>query len=420
MSSLRARIVAFLVVAIIAVLAIATVVAVVTLGRPDTQIIIQATNRQLRLLAEPSIRGAGLPILDAPLAGPIVERVTAALRADLAEGGPPLDVIVTRSPESNGLLASVPMPGGGWVAVPVLGLRTPGTEWQLLAGYLGFLVAASIIIAILAARILTRPLTVLEEAIAVVSQDGTLPPLQEDVGPAEVRAAARAVNRLSKRLHSAMESRIRLVAAAGHDLRTPMTRMRLRTEFVADDEEREAWIRDLDELDRLADSAIALVREETAGRDSEPVRIDELAASVVDEIRGIGLPVQIGTTRPATVRVGPLALRRALRNLVINAATHGGGATVSVTQKDGAALVEIEDSGSGIPEEKLSQVFEPFFRVDPARQKVIPGAGLGLSIANEIVRRFGGSLTIRNRQSGGLSQTVALPLADPAPERTEA
>jgi signal transduction histidine kinase len=188
-----------------------------------------------------------------------------------------------------------------------------------------------------------------------------------------------------------------------------MTRMRLRAEFF-DDPDREKWLADLDELDRIADSAIRLVREEIAEDDSDPVRLDSLLCEVVNELSELQLDVAIADVEPAEVDIKPLALKRALRNLVINAATHGKSATVSLARKDDAFAIQIIDRGPGIPEALLKRATEPFFRVDPARSSS-RGAGLGLAIAKEIIQRNSGSLTLTNAPAGGLVQTIELPAA---------
>jgi signal transduction histidine kinase len=202
---------------------------------------------------------------------------------------------------------------------------------------------------------------------------------------------------------------MRLLAAAGHDLRTPITRMRLRAEFVEDDEERSLWLSDLDELERIADSAILLVREESGKAAPETVWLDRLVADVAGELKNQNLDVTVTEAQPVSVRANRLGLARALRNLMINAATHGRSARVRVEGSEGAkAQVIVEDEGPGIPPELLGQVFEPFFRVDPGRRQNIAGAGLGLTIAREIVQRAGGDIKISNRKDGGLKQVVEL------------
>jgi signal transduction histidine kinase len=375
--------------------------------------------RQIRLISQLAGSGgaavaAGLTFDPVPAAGLVSPHFTESLRHALARTGEPLMVVVTR-PEREShpgpaggprMTVSIPVSGRGWLLMPLQDLPPPGPPWMLLVGYMALIAVGATAVALFAAAKMSRPLVMLEQAITSIGPDGNLPTLPES-GPDEVRATARALNRLSARLRTAMESRMRLVAAAGHDLRTPMTRLRLRAEFLPD-EERDQWLNDLEELDRIADSAIGLVREEAETGTAEPLALDRLITALVDDLAGLGMDVRLGTVEPAWTRAGPLALKRALRNLIINAASHGGGATVEVFLRHEVPTVVISDRGPGIPPELVEQVFEPFFRVDPGRRQQVPGAGLGLAIAREIVVRCGGAIAIRNRDGGGLIQTVTL------------
>jgi signal transduction histidine kinase len=206
-----------------------------------------------------------------------------------------------------------------------------------------------------------------------------------------------------------MESRMRLVAAAGHDLRTPITRMRLRAEFLPD-QEQSAWLRDLDELRRIADSSIQLVHEEVERKSDESVRLDKLTETVVEELTATGLTIELVGSTPVLIRAAPLAITRVIRNILTNAATHGKGCKALVEARLDSAVLVIEDRGPGIPEAVIDRVFEPFFRIDPARQQFIPGAGLGLAIAKEIVGRHNGEIALTNRAAGGLRQEIKFPL----------
>ncbi|MCZ7594929.1 MAG: ATP-binding protein [Hyphomicrobium sp.] len=145
--------------------------------------------------------------------------------------------------------------------------------------------------------------------------------------------------------------------------------MRLRAEFVENEEDRELWLRDIDELDRIADSAIQLVREEAGKAEPELLRIDEVVGDIADELRTHGYKISVTRLEPARVNAGRIALARALRNLMINSATHGVHAHVEVSQQSDRAIVTIVDEGPGIPEHLMGQVFEPFFRADPARRR---------------------------------------------------
>ena len=417
MNTLRARVILLLVVAIIAVVGIASFVALMLLREPSPARTVDPFARQIRLIADLVENGIGpvgnpgraadFEVHPTPAPGE-PDRGTAVLRDAMRTTGADLPLVVTRRNPGAPLVLSVQIDPHRWLWLPMPDLPVPQGVPVAFAGWMLLLVLGAIGIAVIAADKLIRPLALLEGTIARIGPDGILPELPE-TGPAEMKTTARTLNRLSARLRAAMESRMRLVAAAGHDLRTPMTRMRLRAEFLAD-EEREAWLRDLDELDRIADSAIRLVREEVEGGDGEPLRLDRLVETVCAELAEQALPVALARTEPASIRAAPLALKRALRNLVINAATHGKGAEVALDAAGGEARIVITDRGPGIPPELIDQVFEPFFRVDPARRQTVPGAGLGLAIAREIIIRAGGRIEIANRPDGGLIQTVTLPL----------
>lgn len=352
-----------------------------------------------------------------PVAGEILEGPTAELKESFRNAGLSFDVVVKQT-AGGGQAASVNF-GPGWLTWPVPSHAPPPLVWFGIAGWMGLIAIGVIGVALIFAHQTTKQLKFLETMAKAVGSDGILPRVREE-GSAEIRATARALNMMGESLRNAVESGMRLVAAAGHDLRTPMTRMRLRAEFL-DDDERSQWLNDLDELDRIADSAIQLVREETVGKGTQPVRVDALVRQTCWELAIMKLPVELRSLDCVTVKISPLAFTRALRNLVINAATHGVGARVSVTAKTETALVTIEDDGPGIPEKDLSSVFEPFFRADPARRKHIPGVGLGLAIAKEIIERQGGALAIENRKPCGLRQTlsferqVAMSPADASP-----
>ena len=317
--------------------------------------------------------------------------------------GHPLDIAVTYNVDDGRIrTASISVGPQGWLMVDYDPPSDP--EWW---GWLLLITLSVGSIAVFVSNRMSKPLALLESAVESVDPNGTLPMLPEE-GPAEVRATAAAINLLSSRLKKAIESRMRLVAAAGHDFRTPLTRMRLRAEFVADEEERSLWLQDIDELKQVADSAIQLVREETTRNLPEVIKLDDLIMSVVTELQEQDFAMELTDAASVSVKADRLALRRALRNLCINAATHGLGGTVCVTGGD-KARVTISDRGPGIDPSLLDQVFEPFFRADRARTQKFPGAGLGLSISREIIRKEGGDISIANKEGGGLIQVIELP-----------
>lgn len=414
MNSLRAKLAMLLVAVIVAIVGLLTAVLFYFLGPPPgPRHSIGPIAEVIETLARVA-ESSGVPPLAHSLPDGMLDPfITERLQEELRQRGSSLDARVYRAGREQPSFVAARIEGKGWMTMPIPDLPPPDPGWGVMGKWLLLLTFGAVTIAVFVANRMVRPLVLLENAVEAVGPDAILPELPEQ-GPAEVRATARALNLLSARLRSAMESRMRLVAAAGHDLRTPITRLRLRAEFVANAEEKEAWLRDLDELERIADSAIELVRDES---DKAPPQDIDLAAFVREtalELRNQGLDVNIEETQPVEVRTRRLALSRALRNLMINAATHGVRAHVSVSVTDGKALVRITDEGPGIPEGVIGRVFEPFFRVDPARRQSIPGAGLGLSIAREIIQRAGGVVRIYNGPHVGLVQEIELPIAQRA------
>ena len=415
MTSLRVKIAVLLVVVIVSVVALLAALFFTLFPPPRIDREMTGLAQHVRMASQLAELGIeDYPLAAQPSARPVDRRMTKRLRRALAENAPGVDaqkVTVSRPKRGEGRVISVPIPGRGWMLFPLSGPGPRAPPWMIFLIWLVLLTLAVTAIAIVVAHRMVQPLVLLETAVESVGPDATLPRLPE-TGPAEARAAAKALNSLSARLQAAMESRMRLVAAAGHDLRTPITRMRLRAEFVDDPEDRALWLRDIDEMQHIADSAISLVREEVDQATPEPIALDKLIAEIVGELQKQNHAVTLMDTTPAVVRCGPLALSRALRNLIIHAATHGLRARVRVVKgRRGTVEVIISDEGPGIPQHLLSQVFEPFFRADPARSQRIPGAGLGLTIAREIIRRAGGEIEIENRPRGGMLQTVRLPEA---------
>lgn len=408
MNSLRARIALLLIVVIVSVVALATALSLIVLGPPGAKVTIEPVARDVMLVSRLAQRAPDAVTLHPePAPGPRQQALTHWLRQTLRQMGSESLVVISRETRRTPPIASIPLEGG-YLWLPLPHMPPPGVGWHIFWRWILLMTVVAAAIAVFVAFRMTRPLVLLENAIAAVGPEAMLPQLPEK-GPAEVRATAQALNRLSARLKTAIESRMRLVAAAGHDLRTPMTRMRLRAEFL-DEAERELWLKDLDELDSIADSAILLVREEVDQPAPETIELNRLLTQTVDELKEQGRTVALDAPPALSVKGSALALSRALRNLIINAATHGGGAHVSARADGNQAVVVIEDEGPGVPEAVLGQIFEPFFRVDPSRRKNLAGAGLGLTIAKEIIRRAGGDVTIENKSPTGLRQTIRLPL----------
>jgi signal transduction histidine kinase len=424
MNTLRAKITALVVAAVLIVIGLAVwlFLAMVPMAPPSFARLVEIDSYHLgvmlksgsatsyREVAETPFSGktGDFGIKPEPASGEVSEEMTRYLRLALQQRNLSARVIVTRTPENYWPVASIEVPGRGWLVIPISLPTPPGELMPFLIGGIILIVAGTTVVAMAVVQRLMRPFALIENSLANVDPNGELPVLTEN-GPADIRATARGINLLSSRLKSAMESRMRLVAAAGHDLRTPMTRMRLRAEFL-DDTDREKWLADLDELDHIADSAIRLVQEEIEDSKGEAVRLDSLVSDVISELQELQLDVSSAETEPVQIVAKPLSMKRAIRNLLINAATHGEGATVNIRRQCEGAFIEIVDNGPGIPQELLARAFEPFFRVDAARSSTA-GAGLGLAIAKEIIHRNRGTLVLANRAGGGLIQTIEVPAA---------
>lgn len=409
MNSLRNRIALLLFLAIVTVVLLATLTAVTVLRGPPPEAVlspvIQKISPVIRMIEANPASAASQEFAIQPMQAPGFDdrRLSGMFMRELAQAGLTRTVIVTRNAGQQGLAASVRLRTGMWLVVDVPDM-TP-RMWWILAAWITLITLGSTAVSIFAASKITKPLLLLDNAVTAVSADGTLPHVPE-TGSQEVRATAQTINRLSERLKTATESRMRLIAAAGHDMRTPMTRMRLRAEFLPDDPDRQKWLNDLEELSNIADSAISLVREETVRDTFASTRLDLTLREIADELSGLDMKVNVQNLAPLSIAASPLALKRALRNLIINGATHGNGAAIAMEQRQQAAVITISDNGPGIPSELLDKVFEPFFRADRSRRKTVLGAGLGLAIAKEIIERFGGTVTIANREPSGLLQTI--------------
>ena len=278
---------------------------------------------------------------------------------------------------------------------------------RLLLILLVLLVSVAVLAA-LAGRALTRPLAVLADAAGELGRDIRRPPLDE-VGPLEVRRAAHAFNTMQERLIRYIEDRDRILAALSHDLKTPITRLRLRTELLDDSPLREKFVADLDDMQRMAQASLDFLR---GGEDSEPIApvdIDALLESLQEDAEDTGHAVSITGTARQPLRCRPLALKRCLTNLVDNALKYGQRAEIAVADAPTRLTLTVRDRGPGIPAAELERVFEPFYRLESSRSRDTGGTGLGLSIARNIARAHGGELTLRNHPQGGLEAMLELP-----------
>lgn len=256
-------------------------------------------------------------------------------------------------------------------------------------------------------RSITRPLSDLARAAETVGRGGRPVPLEER-GAREVRDATRAFNSMQERLQRYLDSRTRVLAAMSHDLRTPLTRLRLRAESIEDATLRARFTADLDEMNGMVRGALGLFRDLNDDEVLEPVDVDALLLRLQAEIAETGGEVLLHGSAGPPVLARPKALKRCLANLLNNAIKYGMRAQVTASDEAGVTI-RVRDEGPGIPEEFLEQVFEPFFRVESSRNRDTGGTGLGLCIARDVAQSHGGSVTLRNHPDGGLEATLVLP-----------
>ncbi|KQZ01199.1 histidine kinase [Pseudolabrys sp. Root1462] len=292
-----------------------------------------------------------------------------------------------------------------------LTLRLFGIPMGLIAGILGFAVALAAIVAV---RRETRPLSDLADAVARFGTAIEPQPVAERGAP-EVRALARAVNAMQARIADLVRSRTVVLGAISHDLRTYVTRLRLRLELLPDTEQRRKAAADLDDMQALMDDALAFARASFANGTPEPVDITAIVRAECETQRAQGRPVTctIADDAPALrVRATATGLTRVLANLINNAIAYGGSAEVSLHASAAAIELQTEDRGPGIAVEEREHVFEPFYRLESSRNRDKGGAGLGLTIVRQIVESLGGQVVIEDRPGGGTRVRVTLPRAD--------
>lgn len=271
-------------------------------------------------------------------------------------------------------------------------------------------VAALSIAAWYGARVLARPMQRLASAAERLGDNLSSPPITEQ-GPREARSAARVFNRMQDRIRAQLEERERFLAAVSHDLRTPLTRMKLRVETLASAGETDNHQRlrdDIGEMAAMLDATLNYLRGEAHSESWQWLDIQALADSVADDARDKGGDVVI-EGKAAPIEGLPHALRRCLDNLVDNAIRYGQRAALTLIDSPTALVIEIRDQGPGIPENRIAQVMEPFVRLESSRNRNAGGVGLGLSIARDAARRNGGELSLRNASAGGLIARVSLP-----------
>jgi signal transduction histidine kinase len=255
---------------------------------------------------------------------------------------------------------------------------------------------------------ITKPLQLLSQASQQLGRGDVVEPIAEQ-GSDDITETIRAFNQMNQRVQRFGEDRARLLAALSHDLRTPITSMLLRVEMMPDNDDRDALLKTLEEMQLMSESTLSFMKQSSDTEATQPVEVNAFLGSLSEDLVEVGYSVEFKESDSATLPCRPVSLKRALRNLIENGAKYGAHAEVSFFTPDQSSLIiEIQDSGDGIPEEKFEQVFEPFYRLETSRNRETGGTGLGMAIARNIIRSHGGNVELSNQQAGLLVR-VELP-----------
>jgi signal transduction histidine kinase len=305
------------------------------------------------------------------------------------------------------LQVAMPLPDGQWLtfatALPDTG---PAVSRQFLVS-MAVMAVIMLGVSIWVVRGVAAPLTSLAAAADRLGKDMAAAPLPE-TGTIEMRQASRAFNSMQVRLRNLIDNRTRLLASISHDLRTPLTLLRLRAENVADPNERDKMLSTIAEMNSMIESTLKFARDETVAEPRQATDVAALVQSIADDMDDAGLPVVMEPAEATIIECRPAALKRALTNLIENAVKYGRTAHIAVGTTSKWIEITIDDDGPGIPESELKRVLEPFYRVEESRSRDTGGVGLGLAIALSAIQLHGGELLLSNRPSGGLRAVVRL------------
>lgn len=309
------------------------------------------------------------------------------------------------------LLISMQLQDGSWVNLSRVTLA--GSRFSSLSFWISALImmAGALVVSALMASWLTRPLSELTNATHRLFATPVPEPIPPR-GPKEVRDLSVAFNEMQVRIDQLLTDRTQMLAAISHDLRTPITRLRLRLEENIEEKAKISASSDLDEMEEMIDAALAFLKGEASDEAVQTLDLVAILETITGDMTDAGASVVLSGARHAVMRGRRLSLKRAFTNLIQNAVKYGGGARVAISQDGAAITASIEDDGPGIPEEEMERVFSPFYRLESSRARETGGHGLGLTVARAAIRAHGGEITIANLQPKGLQVRVVIPKVD--------
>ena len=333
---------------------------------------------------------------------------SAAFAAAIVNALHPFEVVkvAEAAQPAEGLRIEVRLADGSPVIVDARRVGMPVSDWVMWV--LAVQLAVLAVCAWLAVRLVTRPLARLAAAADELGPDLKARNLEEE-GPTEVAHAARAFNAMQRRIAGYMAERVEILAAISHDLQTPITRMRLRTEMMDNEHDQLKFRQDLDAMNALVREGVTYAR--TLHGATEPalrIDADALLESMIGDYEDSGQAVRLEGRIDAPIVTRPHALRRILVNLIDNALKFGNDVRVQVHADADRLVVAVLDNGPGIPPDELEAVLKPFYRVENSRNRSTGGTGLGLAIAHQLAMAMGAELRLQNRSEGGLEARVTL------------
>lgn len=302
---------------------------------------------------------------------------------------------------------SLPLSDGLWLnTATAFSKLDPSMHWLAVLSFGLSVILIGAVLWIILSRLLGPLRRLAEAADAVGKGEDVLLPV---TGPSEIRALTEAFNMMQQRLNHLVQGRTQMLAALGHDLRSPLTALKLRVEMLDDDEAREKLTVSLDEMSHMVEQTLIYARGVAAGEAVVDADLTTIMDELVNQCRFIGCDIAWTHEAETPLRVRPMAIRRALRNLLENACRYGSCPEAGLAQTIDNIIITISDRGPGIPETELGDIFNPFVRSEGSRSRETGGTGLGLSIARGIIQFHGGDIDLSNRQGGGLTVTVTLP-----------
>ncbi len=276
---------------------------------------------------------------------------------------------------------------------------------QLILIGMELLILMAIVLAVWSVVRFTEPLKQFKESVDRLSVDLHTTPIDVS-GPSAVQEAARAINLMQQRIQQLVRDRTQMLAAISHDLRTPITRLKIRAQFIEEDVQ-ETIINDLDEMEKMIAETLSFAREDAAQEVGVKLDLVSLLNAMCDEMKDMGHAVSFETKLHRAPFVGrPIALKRKFTNLINNGIRYGGEVFVSIFNRHKLIFIKIEDRGPGIPIDEIDKVFEPFYRAESSRSRDTGGTGLGLAVTRDIITAHNGDIRLKNRREGGLSVVV--------------